>query len=67
MRADRRNVLSHAEHLGPDTMLYVEVPEFGLLTVRASGDATEAVGDKVALKPAEGRVFRFGADGRTLA
>jgi multiple sugar transport system ATP-binding protein len=62
-----RGTVSHAEHLGPDTMLYVEVPGIGLLTVRASGDATEGVGDTVALKPVEGRVFRFGADGRTLS
>ena len=31
--------IAHAEHLGADTMLYVEVPEHGLVTARVLGDA----------------------------
>ena len=57
----------HAEHLGADTMLYVEVPGLGLLTARIAGDAPGAVGDAVGLGPRDGKVFRFDADGRTLA
>ncbi len=65
-----RGVVSHAEHLGADTMLYVDVPGIGMLTARAPGEAEgeagHGVGDSVGLTPREGRVHRFGADGRAL-
>jgi multiple sugar transport system ATP-binding protein len=56
--------VSHAEHLGSDTMVYVEAPGLGLLTVRADGDATHQVGDIVSMAPAEGKVHRFDGEGR---
>ncbi len=58
--------VSHAEHLGADTMLYVEVPDAGLLTARITGEADYGVGDRVGLTPQDGRVFRFDAADRTL-
>jgi multiple sugar transport system ATP-binding protein len=58
--------VSHAEHLGPDTMLYVEVPDIGMLTARVSGDARHEVGDRVGVTPQDGRMYRFGEDQRTI-
>ena len=58
--------IAHAEHLGADTMLYVEVPEMGLLTARILGDVSHDVGDRVGLTPQEGRVYRFDAADRAM-
>ena len=59
--------VSHAEHLGADTMLYVEVPEIGLLTARILGDVNHDVGDTVGLTPQDGKVYRFDADQKAIA
>ena len=53
--------VSHAEHLGADTMLYVDVPEIGLVTARILGDVNHDVGDTVGLTPQDGKVYRFDA------
>ena len=58
--------VSHAEHLGADTMLYVEVPEIGLVTARILGDVVHDVGDRVGLTPQSGKIHRFDADGRAI-
>ncbi len=59
-------IVSHAEHLGADTMLYVEVPEAGLLTARILGDVNHDVGDRVGLTPQDGKVYRFDANDQAL-
>ena len=59
--------VSHAEHLGADTMLYVEVPGMGLLTARVLGDVNHDVGDGVGLTPQDGKVYRFDAQGMAIA
>jgi multiple sugar transport system ATP-binding protein len=61
-----RGTVIHAEHLGADTILYVDSPELGRLTVRASGEVAVAVGESLAVKPLEGRIHRFDAEGRAL-
>ena len=61
-----KGTVSHAEHLGADTMLYVEAPGLGFLTLRAHGDVPHAVGDAVAFAPAQGRIYRFDGEGRAL-
>ena len=60
-------IVSHAEHLGADTMLYVDVPEIGMLTARILGDANHDVGDRVGLTPQDGKVYRFAGDERAIA
>jgi multiple sugar transport system ATP-binding protein len=40
-----KGTVSHAEHLGADTMLYVEAPGLGFLTIRAHGDVPHVVGE----------------------
>ena len=59
--------VSHAEHLGADTMLYVEVPEIGMLTARILGEINHDVGDSVGLTPQDGKVYRFDSDERAMA
>ena len=59
--------VSHAEHLGADTMLYVDVPEIGLVTARILGDVNHEVGDTVGLTPQDGKVYRFDADQKAIA
>ncbi len=60
-------IVSHAEHLGADTMLYVEVPEIGMLTARVLGDVNHDVGDRVGLTPQDGKVHRFDGDRNAIA
>ncbi len=59
-----KGTVSHAEHLGADTMLYVEAPRLGFLTVRAHGDVPYVVGDALAFAPS--RIYRFDANGKAL-
>ncbi|MDR3496178.1 MAG: ABC transporter ATP-binding protein [Ancalomicrobiaceae bacterium] len=56
----------HAEHLGPDTMYYVETEAYGTLTIRTDGDTWHEVGATLSVSPMEAKIHRFGADGRTL-
>ena len=59
-------IVSHAEHLGADTMLYIDVPEVGLLTARVLGDVNHDVGDRVGLTPQDGKVYRFDANDQAV-
>jgi multiple sugar transport system ATP-binding protein len=61
-----RGKVSVAEHVGSDTFLYVQVDGAGDLTVRAPGEVGMKPGDMVALTPEEGRIHRFGEDGKAL-
>ena len=52
------------EHLGGETLVYVDVGDGHLVTVKTSGSASAAVGDGVRLTVAPNEVRLFGADGR---
>lgn len=54
------------ERLGHDTILYVRVPEAGLLTVSLDGQHGQSVGDTVHLAPATEFMHRFDKAGRPL-
>ena len=56
----------HAEHLGADTILYLDSEEAGLITVRLFGEHRFTADDLLYASPDEGRIYRFGPDGRTL-
>jgi len=58
--------VSHAEHLGADTMLYIDVEPLGLLTMRTLGDCSSQVGDRVTLSPRPDRVYRFDREGQSI-
>ncbi len=57
--------VSHLEHLGADTNIYVHVGD-NLVTIRAFGQADFEVGSKVHLSFAPEAVFRFDKDGKRI-
>jgi multiple sugar transport system ATP-binding protein len=59
--------VSHVEHLGSDTFVYVDVPETGTLTLRLDGEAEAVPGAKVALSAVANQLHRFGHDGTRIA
>jgi multiple sugar transport system ATP-binding protein len=59
--------ISHVEHLGGETNVYVRTDHHGLLTVRRFGEHDYDVDEVVHLTPEMGRAFHFGADGLRLA
>ena len=55
-----------AEQLGSDAFFTVEVPEVGMLTVRAVGERGYRRGDRIHLSPAPGRSHLFDEAGQSL-
>jgi len=49
----------HVEHLGADTVVYLDVPRLGDLVARAAGELKVAHGDTLWASPVESREFRF--------
>ncbi|WP_406858187.1 ABC transporter ATP-binding protein [Alsobacter sp. KACC 23698] len=61
-----KGVVGAAEHLGSDTLLYVDLPGRESVTVRTLGDVAFAVGDTVALRPDPARIHRFDTNGKAI-
>jgi multiple sugar transport system ATP-binding protein len=59
--------ISHVEHLGSETNVYVRTEHHGLVTVRRFGEHRYGVGETVHLTPDPARAFHFAEDGRRLA
>ena len=55
------------ERLGHDTILYVNVPEAGVLTVSLDGQHGQSVGDTVHLRPKPEFIHKFNESGRPIA
>lgn len=55
--------LRHVEHLGSDTVAYVESPETGSVTVRIVGEVSMKSGDEIFMTPTVGNMHVFGTDG----
>jgi multiple sugar transport system ATP-binding protein len=55
--------ISHVEHLGGETNVYVKTNHHGLLTVRRFGQHPYGVDETVQLTPDPARVFHFADDG----
>ena len=58
--------VSHVEKLGGETLVYVNTPAQGLLTVRLFGEHDYAVDETAFLTPDPARAFHFDADGLRL-
>ena len=58
--------ISHVEHLGGETNVYVRTEAHGLVTVRRFGEHRYAVDETVHLTPDPARQFLFDAEGRRL-
>ena len=59
-------VVSHAEHLGSDTFVYLDVEGLGLVTVRTAGETRCAAGERFFLTPRTDAVHRFDAEGLSI-
>jgi len=57
----------HAEDLGSDHFLFVDIGAPEPVVVRQQGKMANAVGRDVTLQPIEGRLHRFGESGRPVA
>jgi multiple sugar transport system ATP-binding protein len=55
--------VSHVEHLGSDTYVYVATDAAGEIVARLPGQAAQVVGDRIAVSPEEGAIHRFDAGG----
>ena len=54
------------ERLGHDTILYVRVPDAGILTVSLNGQHNQKVGDTVHLRPHPEFIHKFNGEGRPI-
>ncbi|TQV83676.1 ABC transporter ATP-binding protein [Denitrobaculum tricleocarpae] len=59
-------VVSHAEHLGSDTFVYLEIEDHGLLTVRTTGETLCQPGESFFLTPNVEAIHRFDANGVSI-
>jgi multiple sugar transport system ATP-binding protein len=58
--------VAHVEHLGADTIVYLESEKVGLITVRLFGEHHYAVDDVVFATPAQGQTHHFDSNGRAI-
>ncbi|MGI9355075.1 MAG: ABC transporter ATP-binding protein [Rhizobiaceae bacterium] len=65
-RGDWKGTVTHVEHLGVDTNIYLDCESAGLLTVRLFGEQSFEAGETVYATPVEDRVIEFGDDGEVL-
>jgi multiple sugar transport system ATP-binding protein len=56
----------HVEHLGADTIVYIESDTIGLLTVRLFGEHAYAADDVVYASPTSDMTHRFDVDGNVI-
>ena len=63
---DLEGRVSHVEHLGADTNLFVDCDDAGLLAVRLSGEQDFEFGTSVLLEFAKDRVYRFDDANQTI-
>ncbi len=56
----------HTEKLGADSFIYMDIGADEPMTVRENGTTTYKTGDRVSVKAADGRLHRFGEDGRPV-
>ena len=57
----------HVEHLGADTIVYMESEKAGLITARLFGEHAYAADEVVYATPEASKIHRFDADGRAIA
>ena len=56
----------HSEHLGADTILYLDIGDARPLTVRLFGEQRYEAGDRLFATPAPERIYRFDEDGAVI-
>jgi multiple sugar transport system ATP-binding protein len=63
---DAVGAVSHIEHLGADTNVYLDCDKAGLLTIRLFGHHDFAIGAKIFARFDKDKLFRFDADQTTI-
>jgi multiple sugar transport system ATP-binding protein len=63
---DWKGIVVHAEHLGPDTNVYLDTEKAGLITVRIFGVYDAEPGATLFATPDPQKVYRFDAEGKTI-
>ena len=58
--------VTHAEHLGADTILYIDTEKTGQIAVRLFGEHSYDDGDRIYATPQKDKIYRFDTDGRTM-
>jgi multiple sugar transport system ATP-binding protein len=56
----------HVEHLGADTIVYLESDKVGTITARLFGEHHYEPGETIFATPAEGQTHRFDENGRAI-
>ncbi len=54
-----QGTLRHIEHLGADTVVYLQVPNMGELVARVTGEVQGSYGETFWASPMQGREYRF--------
>ncbi|MCD2172362.1 ABC transporter ATP-binding protein [Rhizobium sp. C4] len=62
-----RGVITHVEHLGADTIVYLDTEKAGFITVRLFGEHDFKPDEAVFATPDHGREHRFSSDGKALS
>ena len=66
VEGDAMGAVSHVEHLGADTNVYLDCGKAGLLTVRLFGHHSFEIGSRICARFESGKVFRFDANHMTI-
>ncbi len=66
-KGDIEGTVSHIEHLGGETNLYVDCGDVGLISVRLFGEHSFEMDQKYTLKFEPGRIYKFDETGKTIA
>ena len=64
--SDIEGIVSHVEHLGSDTNVYLDCGEFGLVCIRLFGQYEILIDSKVAALFAPEHIYRFDADDKLI-
>ncbi len=64
---DWRGIITHVEHLGADTIVYLDTEKAGLITVRLFGEHGFKPDETVFATPDRSRLHRFSPEGKALA
>ena len=63
---DWKGRVEHVEHLGADTIVYINTENAGLVTVRLFGEHAYATDDVVFATPDKASMHRFDGNGRAI-
>ncbi len=65
-KGDWAGTVTHAEHLGADTMLYIDTEKVGQIAVRLFGQHSYDDDDRIFATPDKNWIYRFDSKGRTM-